>query len=184
MAALALTGCSYSIQGNALPESGFVPSGTSAAPTSSSTGATAPKIAKQRTVAGVDPCTMLDENDFSAIGPFTKPPAREDDMIQESCQYILGDGSPAGRSVVTALYQRYEHVRDRQDKGSEKIYDGHSGWVLCNLIDNVQVCTVTVAVNTNRSILVAMNQPGGETDRMLAVMEPLVKAALGRIPPA
>jgi hypothetical protein len=39
-------------------------------------------------------------------------------------------------------------------------------------------------VNANRSVLVAMAQPGGVPERMVAAMQPLLKAALSRLPAA
>jgi Protein of unknown function (DUF3558) len=177
LTALVLTGCSYSVNGDALPETGFTPS--SAPSTTASAAGGAPKIAKQRSVAGVDPCKMLSADDLKPLGALTKQPARKDDVIQESCQYVLAD-----RSVVTALYQKYEHVRDRQPRGREAVAEGHSTWVFCDLNGNEMVCTATVAVNPNRSILVAMAQPGGDADRMFASMQPLIKAALNRLPAA
>ena len=185
LAALALAGCSYTINGAALPEPGF----TAAAPTSTpsasaSASGPAPKIAKPRTVAGVDPCKMLDEADLKSIGPYKKPPARQDDVIQESCAYVLDDGTPTSRTVVSALYQKFETVRDRQKGGKEQLVEGHSAWMYCQLSGSEQICAATIAVNANRSILVAMAQAGGVPDQMLAAMAPLFKAALARIPAA
>ncbi|HWO59543.1 MAG TPA: DUF3558 family protein [Umezawaea sp.] len=185
-AALALAGCSYSINGSALPDPS-APTTTaakSAAPSSSAAAGPAPKIAKPRTVAGVDPCKMLDANDLKGIGVFKRDPRRQDDTIQESCQYLLNDGSEKGQTVVTALYQRYEQVRDRQKGGKEQLVEGHSTWTFCQLTGPEEVCTATIAVNANRSILVAMAQTGGVPDQMVVVMAPLLKAALARIPVA
>lgn len=180
LTAAALTGCSYSVNGAPLPESGSTPS---SAPVTSAADSP-PKIGRQRSVAGVDPCSLLSADDLKDIGPLKKAPARKDDKIQESCQYVLDDGTPAGRTVVTALYQKYEHVRARQDKGREDLVEGHSAWVLCDLSGNEMACTATVAVNANRSVLVAMAQPGGVAERMLGVMRPLIRASLNRLPPA
>ncbi|MBP2334124.1 hypothetical protein JOF41_000302 [Saccharothrix coeruleofusca] len=180
LTALALTGCSYSVNGTPLPGAGSAPP---SAPATSSADAP-PKIGRQRSVAGVDPCSLLTTGDLADIGPPKKEPARKDDVIPESCQYVLDDGTPAGRTVVTALYQKYEQVRARQAKGSEEVLEGHSAWVLCDLSGNEMACTVTIAVNANRSVLVAMTQPGGAAERMLAVMRPLVRSALNRLPPA
>ncbi|NUT49580.1 MAG: DUF3558 family protein [Saccharothrix sp.] len=178
---LLTAGCSYSINGDALSEAG----GASSAATPTSTGsAGAPKIAKPRTVVDVEPCTLLDADDLKSIGPYKKDPARKDDVIQESCQYVLDDGSQGGRTVVVALYQKYEQVRSRQAKGREVVVDGHSTWVLCELSGGETACTATLAVNANRSVLVAMAQPGGVPDQMLAAMQPLLKAALNRLPVA
>lgn len=190
LASLALAGCSYSINGSALPDPSGTPDAprtTSAAPssTSASTAAgPAPKIAKPRTVAGVDPCKMLDAADLKGIGPFKRESRRQDDTIPESCQYLLDDGSTGGRTVVTALYQRYEQVRDRQKNGKEQLVEGHSTWWFCQLTGSEEVCTATIAVNANRSILVAMSQAGGVPDQMVVAMAPLLKAALARIPVA
>ncbi|PRY36323.1 uncharacterized protein DUF3558 [Umezawaea tangerina] len=190
LAALALAGCSYSINGTALPDPSGPPAtsrSTSAAPSSpapSTAGGPAPKIAKPRTVAGVDPCKMLDANDLKFIGPFKREPRRQDDTIPESCQYLLEDGTTGGRTVVTALYQRYEQVRDRQKNGKEQVVEGHSTWWFCQLSGPEEVCTATIAVNANRSILVAMSQAGGVPDQMVVAMAPLLKAALARIPVA
>jgi hypothetical protein len=187
VAALALAGCSYSVNGSALPDPS-APATTStkaAAPSSSAaTADSAPKIAKPRTVAGVDPCKVLDGNDLKAIGVLKRDPRRQDDTIQESCQYLLNDGSQNGRTVVTALYQRYEQVRERQKGGKEHLVEGHSTWTFCQLSGPEEVCTATIALNANRSVLVAMAQTGGVPDQRVVVMAPLLKAALARIPVA
>ncbi|MCC8243851.1 DUF3558 family protein [Saccharothrix luteola] len=175
LALLLSAGCSYSINGDALPQAGVTPT-TSAEPSDG------PKIAKPRTVVGVEPCSLLTAADLKAIGPYKKEPARKDDVIQESCQYVLDDGSQAGRTVVAALYQKYEQVRTRQSKGREVVVEGHSTWTLCELSGGEMACTATLAVNANRSVLVAMAQAGGEPEQMLAGMQPLLKAALNRLP--
>ncbi|MEU5690391.1 DUF3558 domain-containing protein [Actinosynnema sp. NPDC020468] len=179
--AAVLSGCAYSVNGTALPEAGPLPTVAPVTSSSADPGA-APRIAKQRTVAGVDPCGLLTADDLKPIGKLRKEPARKDDVIQESCQYVLDDGTSSGRSVVTALYQQYEQVRARQTKGREEVVDGHSAWLFCDLSGNEQACTATVAVNKNRSVLVAMTQQGGVADQVLASMQPLVKAALARMP--
>lgn len=178
-ALLLSAGCSYTVNGDALPQAGVTP-----ATTASSTPPGPPKIAKPRTVVGVDPCGLLNANDLKSIGPYRKEPARKDDVIQESCQYVLDDGSATGRTVVAALYQKYEQVQTRQAKGREVVVEGHSTWVLCDLSGNEMACTATLAVNANRSVLVAMTQPGGVPEQMLAGMQPLLKAALSRLPVA
>ncbi|MBB4968004.1 DUF3558 family protein [Saccharothrix violaceirubra] len=180
LAASALTGCAYSINGTPVPMAGGE-AATSASTTSSSSGG-APKIAKQRTVAGVDPCKLLTADDLKPIGKLTKDPARKDDVIQESCQYVVDDGSAGGRSVVTALYQQYEQVRARQGKGHEEVVDGHSAWVYCDAGSGDMACTATIAVNKNRSVLVAMTTKTGVADQVLATMQPLMKAVLSRMP--
>ncbi|WP_367131499.1 DUF3558 family protein [Saccharothrix sp. HUAS TT1] len=179
-ALLLLAGCSYSVNGDALPQAGVTPPTT----TPGAAAGGAPKIAKQRTVVGVEPCSLLTADDLKPIGPYKKDPVRQDDVIQESCQYVLDDGSRTGRTVVAALYQQYEQVAKRQAKGREVVVDGHSTWVLCDLSGSEMACTATLAVNANRSVLVAMAQPGGVPEQMLAAMQPLLKAALNRLPAA
>ncbi|CAL9611402.1 hypothetical protein SUDANB95_05605 [Actinosynnema sp. ALI-1.44] len=176
LSAFVLSGCSYTINGDALPEAGFTPSSTPSTTASGAAGGP-PKIAKQRSVAGVDPCKLLTGDDLKPVGSLVKDPARKDDLIQESCQYVLPDGS-----VVAALYQKYEHVRDRQPKGREVVVEGHSSWVLCERDGNATVCTTTTAVNPNRSVLVAMSLNGGKEDQMVAVLQPMIKAAVNRLP--
>ncbi|MEU4739749.1 DUF3558 family protein [Actinosynnema sp. NPDC023658] len=171
-------GCSYSVNGDALPEAGVAPTTS----TSTSGSGSAPKIAKPRTVVGVEPCSLLSADDLKPIGPYKKEPARKDDVIQESCQYVLDDGSKTGRTVVVALYQKYEQVQARQSKGREVVVEGHSTWTMCELSGSEMACTATLAVNANRTVLVGMAQPGGVPEQMLAAMQPLLKAALGRLP--
>ncbi|MFD1145694.1 DUF3558 family protein [Saccharothrix hoggarensis] len=182
LALLLAAGCSYTVNGDALPQAEFTTQAPTTTRTSSPKGA--PKIAKPRTVVGVEPCKLLTADDLKAIGPYKKDPRRADDQIQESCQYVLDDGSPAGRTVVAALYQKYEQVQSRQAKGHEVVVDGHSTWVLCDLSGSEMACTATLAVNANRSVLIAMAQPSGVPDQMLAAMQPLLKAALSRLPAA
>lgn len=175
LALLLSAGCSYSVNGDALPQAG-VTSTTSVGPSA------APQIAKPRTVVGVEPCSLLTAADLKSIGPYKKEPARKDDVIQESCQYVLDDGSQPGRTVVVALYQKYEQVQVRQRKGHEVVVEGHSTWELCELSGGEMACTATLVVNTNRTILVAMAQAGGVPEQMLTAMQPLLKAALNRLP--
>ncbi|QQQ77592.1 DUF3558 family protein [Saccharothrix sp. 6-C] len=175
LALLLSAGCSYSVNGDALPQAG-VATGTSATPSA------APRIAKPRTVVGVEPCSLLTADDLKSIGPYKKEPARKDDVIQESCQYVLDDGSQPGRTVVVALYQKYEQVQVRQAKGHEVVVEGHSTWTLCELSGGEMACTATMVVNANRTVLVAMAQAGGVPEQMLAGMQPLLKAALNRLP--
>lgn len=183
LALLTAAGCSYTINGTALPAAGVTTATTT--PTTTETPAPeAPRIARPRTVVGVEPCGLLTADDLKPIGPLTKEPARKDDVIQESCQYVLDDGTPGGRTVVAALYQKYEQVRSRQGKGREVVVEGHSTWVYCELSGGAMACTATMAVNANRSVLVAMTQAGGVEERMLAAMQPLLKAALSRLPAA
>lgn len=177
LSALALTGCSYTVNGDPLPEADVTPA--SATTTSSAQSDGTPKIAKQRSVAGVDPCKLLTADDLKPVGALTREPARRDDQIQESCQFVFD-----GASVVTALYQKYEHVRQRQTKGREVVVEGHSSWVSCEQDGNAMVCTTTTAVNPNRSILVAMTLVGGKAEQMVAALQPLVKVALNRLPTA
>lgn len=177
LSALLLTGCSYTINGDPLPASDATPA--SAPTTTSTTSDGSPKIAKQRSVAGVDPCGLLTVDDLKPVGALTAQPTRRDDQIQESCQYLFD-----GASVVTALYQKYEHVRQRQAKGREVVVDGHSSWVACDLDGNAMVCTTTTAVNPNRSILVAMTLNGGKAEQMTAMLQSLIKVALNRLPAA
>ncbi|WP_033427674.1 DUF3558 domain-containing protein [Saccharothrix syringae] len=177
LALLLTAGCSYTINGTAVPDAPVAPPTTTSAPGG-------PQIARPRTVVGVEPCGLLTADDLKSIGPLKKEPARKDDVIQESCQYLLDDGSTAGRTVVAALYQKYEQVRSRQSKGHELVVEGHSTWVYCEPGGTETACTATLAVNTNRSVLVAMAQPGGAEEQMLAVMRPLLKAALNRLPAA
>ncbi|MEU4802778.1 DUF3558 family protein [Actinosynnema sp. NPDC023587] len=176
LAALVLSGCSYTINGDPLPEAGVTPASASTTPSAASDGV--PKIGEQRSVAGVDPCKLLSADDLKPVGALTREPARRDDQIQESCQFVFD-----GASVVTALYQKYEHVRQRQPKGREVLVEGHSSWVSCEQDGNAMVCTTTTAVNPNRSILVAMTLVGGKGEQMVATLQPLVKAALNRLPP-
>ncbi|MGM1057895.1 DUF3558 family protein [Saccharothrix sp. Mg75] len=180
LALLLTAGCSYTVNGDALPAADVTPSSSPA--TSAPAGDAAPRIARPRTVVGVEPCSLLTADDLKPIGPFKKEPARKDDVIQESCQYVLDDGTPAGRTVVAALYQRYEQVRERQERGREVVVEGHSAWVYCELSGQEMACTATLAVNTNRSVLVAMAQPGGVDEQMIAAMQPLLKAGLSRLP--
>ena len=182
LALIVTAGCSYTVNGDALPQ---VDTTTSAAGTTTSAGGGgAPRIARPRTVVGVEPCSLLSADDLKAIGPLKKEPARKDDVIQESCQYVLDDGTPAGRTVVAALYQKYEQVRQRQERGHEVVVEGHSTWVYCDLSGQEMTCTATLAVNANRSILVAMAQPGGVDEQMIATMQPLLRAGLNRLPTA
>ncbi|MFI9006607.1 DUF3558 family protein [Actinosynnema sp. NPDC053489] len=176
LALLLSAGCSYSVNGDPLPAAGVAPTSTSAEPPG------APKVAKPRTVVGVEPCSLLTAPDLKSIGPFKKEPARKDDVIQESCQYVLDDGTPVGRTVVVALYQKYEQVQSRQAKGHEVVVDGHSTWELCELSGGEMACTATLAVNANRTVLVGMAQAGGVPEQMLAAMRPMLKAALNRLP--
>ncbi|MFI9815497.1 DUF3558 family protein [Saccharothrix variisporea] len=178
LSVLLLSGCSYTINGDALPEAGFTPPSTTSTTASGSAGGP-PKIAKQRSVAGVDPCKLLTGDDVKPLGGLTREPSRKDDVIPESCQFPVADGT-----VVTALYKKYEEVQGRQPKGHEVVVDGNSSWVLCERDGSSTVCTTATAVNSTRTILVAMSLKGGNEEQMVAVVQPMVKAAVNRLPAA
>jgi hypothetical protein len=177
---LALSGCSYSVGGEALPAPGAVPT----SPSAPTTPGGPPKIAKARKVAGADPCKLLDATALQPIGKLRDQPRRRDEQIPESCQFYLDDSSPNAVSVITALYKKYEDVRSRQPKGEERIVDGNSAWTLCDVQASDLVCTSAVAVSSDRTLLVGFEQRGASADTVLVHMQPLIKAALNRLPTA
>jgi hypothetical protein len=168
--ALALSGCAYSIQGSPAP-------GAASAPTSDG-----PKIPKTYDIGNADPCTFLTADDLKGIGPLKTDPRRQDDRIQQSCQFILNDGSDAGVTVVTASYISYAESKKKQPLGREVFVEKHSTWLTCTQQGADMVCTAVVAVHPERSLLVALALHGATEDKVASVLTPLASAALKRLP--
>lgn len=168
--ALVLTGCAYSVQGSPAP---------GALPSSSSEG---PKIPTTFTVASADPCTFLTQDDLKPLGPYKREPRRQDDRIQQSCQFVLNDGSDAGITVVTAAYLPYQDAKAKQRLGREVFVEKHSTWLTCTQQGPDMVCTAVVAVHPERSLLVALALHGATEDKVAATLTPLASAALKRLP--
>lgn len=168
--ALVLTGCAYSIQGSPAPD---------AVPSPSSEG---PKIPKTFDIASADPCTFLTQDDLKQLGPYKREPRRQDDRIQQSCQFVLNDGSESGITVVTAAYMPYEESKKKQPLGREVFVEKHSTWLTCTQQGVDMVCTAVVAVHPERSLLVALALHGATEDKVASTLTPLAAAALKRLP--
>ena len=93
LALLLSAGCSYSVNGDALPEAGVTS-------TTSVTASAAPRIAKPRTVVGVEPCSLLTAADLLARRP---DPSRAEIRAYLSGNYCRCTGYQAiVDAIVTA----------------------------------------------------------------------------------
>ncbi|GLZ34971.1 hypothetical protein Lesp02_71580 [Lentzea sp. NBRC 105346] len=164
-----LSGCAYSIQGDAVP--GPLPS--------SSTDPEAPKIPSTRKVADVDPCTLLSKDDLKSLGAPKADPQRQDQRIPQSCQFSMNGGT-----VVAAIYLPYAETKKKQSLGREVFVEKYSTWLTCTQQGPDMVCTAVVAVQPEKSLLVALALQGASEDKVTATLTPLASAALARLPAA
>lgn len=172
-AVLALSGCAYTVQGEAVPGAALTTSPSDA-----------PSIPTKRNVANADPCKLLTQDDLKGLGPFRSDPRRQDERIPQSCQFILNDGSESGITVVTAAYMPFQESRKKQPLGREVLIEKHSTWMTCTQQGADMVCTAVVAVQPDRSLLVALALQGASEDKVAATLTPLASAALARLPAA
>ncbi|WP_157767521.1 MULTISPECIES: DUF3558 family protein [Actinosynnema] len=183
-AVLTVTGCSYSVNGAPVAAPG-APSGSPTQSTRSSAASSpTPKIAKTRSVAGLKSCELLTAKDLKVVGAIDGAPTPRDSELPGSCQFMFDDGSATRSSVVVAPYRPYSESRTKQPTGHEEVVEGNSAWVSCEMDDRVMVCTATLAVSGDKSLLLGYTKSAGNAEEMTATMLVLLKTGLGKLPAA
>ncbi|QUF07219.1 DUF3558 family protein [Actinosynnema pretiosum subsp. pretiosum] len=190
---LSVTGCSYSVNGApvAAPDAPAAtclsgapsPSAPPTRPSSSSSKAAA-KIAHTCSLADLDSCELLSAKDLKVVGTIDGEPTPRDSDLAGSCQFMFDDGSATRSSVVVAPYRPYSESRTKQPGGHEEVVEGNSAWVSCEMDDRVMVCTATLAVSSDKSLLLGYTKSAGNAEEMTATMLVLLKTGLGKLPPA
>ncbi|MCP2092901.1 hypothetical protein LV78_000841 [Actinosynnema pretiosum] len=189
MAVLTVTGCSYSVNGTPVsaPESAAPTCLSATAPSSTappkSSGAAA-KVAHACSVADLEACELLSANDMKVVGALDGEPTPRDSDLAGSCQFMFKDGSATRSSVVIAPYRPYSESRTKQPGGHEELVEGNSAWVSCEMDDRVMVCTATLAVSADKSLLLGYTKSAGNAEEMTATMLVLLKTGLEKLPPA
>ncbi|MFJ5992647.1 hypothetical protein [Lentzea sp. NPDC092896] len=163
---LSVAGCAYSIQGEPV-----------AAPLPPLA------IATQRKTAGVDPCALVTEKDLKPLGTLKfKPVPRAE--LANSCLYALNEGPYV---LVAVPYRSFDESKKSQAAGREIDTAKHATWLSCTrpAADKDMVCTATIAVTRDESLMVAIGMASGATEsRVTTALEPIRREALKRMPPA
>jgi hypothetical protein len=162
---LPLTGCAYSIQGEPI-----------AAPLPPLA------IATPRKTAGVDPCALVTEKDLKPLGTLKFKPVPRTELAN-SCLFTLNEGPYV---LVAVPYRSFDESKKSQETGREVETSKHATWLNCTKpADKDTVCTATIAVTRNESLMVAIGMSGDATeDKAAKALEPLRVEALKRMPPA
>ncbi|MET9229014.1 hypothetical protein [Lentzea sp. NPDC003310] len=163
---LSLTGCTYSIQGEPV-----------AAPLPPLA------IATPRKTAGVDPCALVTEKDLKPLGTLKFKPVPRTELAN-SCLYTLNEGTYA---LVAVPYRSFDDSKKSQQTGREVETSKHATWLHCSKpsADKDTICTATIAVTRNESLMVAVGMSGNATESQVTkALEPLSVEALKRMPPA
>ncbi|WP_258949079.1 DUF3558 domain-containing protein [Lentzea californiensis] len=163
---LPLTGCTYSIQGEPI-----------AAPL--------PPLAIEtpRKTAGVDPCALVTEKDLKPLGTLKFKPVPRTELAN-SCLYTLNEGPYV---MVAVPYRSFDESKKSQADGREIETAKHATWLSCSRpsSDKDMVCTATIAVTRDESLLVAVGMGGDATESTASkALEPIRREALKRMPPA
>lgn len=163
---LSLTGCTYSIQGEPI-----------AAPLPPLA------IATARKTAGVDPCALVTEKDLKPLGTLKFKPVPRTELAN-SCLFTLNEGPYV---LVAVPYRSFDASKKSQQTGREIETSKHATWLSCTkpASDEDLVCSATIAVTREESLLVALGMPGDVAESKASkALEPLSLEALKRMPPA
>lgn len=164
LALLSVTGCSYSIQGEPI-----------AAPLPPLA------IATPRKTANVDPCALVTEKDLKPIGTLQFKPAPRAEM-PNSCLYTLKEKTYV---LVVVPYRSFDESKKIQKQGREVETGKHATWLSCGQQEQDMVCTATIAVSRDESLMVAIGMGGGATEaKARDALEPIGHEALKRMPSA
>ncbi|HEX7306723.1 MAG TPA: hypothetical protein VF330_27710 [Lentzea sp.] len=161
---LALSGCSYRVQGEPI-----------AAPP--------PPLAIEtpRKTAGVDPCKLVTEKDLKPIGTLQFVPAPRVEM-PNSCLFTLKENAYV---LVAVPYRSFDESKRIQSKGQEVLTGKHATWLSCGKQETEMVCTATIAVTRSESLMVAIGMGGGVSEaKARDTLEPIGQEALKRVPAA
>ncbi|SDG19640.1 hypothetical protein SAMN05216553_106122 [Lentzea fradiae] len=161
---LAVSGCSYRIQG--------APVAAPPPPLS---------IETPRKTAGVDACKLLTEADLKPLGSLLFVPAPRVE-IPNSCLFTMKENAYV---LVVVPYRSLDESRRIQSKGREIVTSKHSTWLSCGKQETEMVCTATIAVTRTESLMVAIGMGGDIPEaRAQASLQPLSVEALKRMPAA
>lgn len=159
---LAVSGCSYRIQGEPI-----------AAPLPPLA------IATPRKTAGVDPCKLVTEKDLKPIGTLQFKPAPRSEM-PNSCLFTLNEGAYV---LVATPYRSFDESKLKQ-KGREVETGKHATWLSCGQQSRDMVCTATIAVTRSESLMVAIGIADATEAKARDALEPIGQEALKRMPAA
>ncbi|MDT7789042.1 MAG: hypothetical protein QOF58_7461 [Pseudonocardiales bacterium] len=163
LALLTVSGCAYHIQGEPI-----------AAPLPPLA------IATPRKTEGVDPCKLVTEKDLKPVGTLKFPAAPRAEM-PNSCLFTLKENAYV---VVAVPYRSFDQSKNIQKDGREVQTGKHATWLSCGQQEKDMVCTATIAVTHNESLLVAIGMNGGTETKARDLLEPISQEALKRMPAA
>lgn len=137
-------------------------------------------IATPRKTEGVDPCKLVSEKDLKPVGTLKFPAAPRTEM-QNSCLYTVKENAYV---LVAVPYRSFDQSKENQKNGHEVQTGKHATWLSCGQQEKDMVCTATIAVTRNESLLVAIGMNGGTEPKARDLLEPIAQEALKRMPAA
>jgi hypothetical protein len=137
-------------------------------------------IATPRKTEGVDPCKLVTEKDLKPVGTLKFPAAPRAEM-PNSCLFTLKENAYV---VVAVPYRSFDQSKNIQKDGREVQTGKHATWLSCGQQEKDMVCTATIAVTHNESLLVAIGMNGGTETKARDLLEPISQEALKRMPAA
>jgi hypothetical protein len=85
---------------------------------------------------------------------------------------------------VAVPYRSFDESKNTQKKGREVQTAKHATWLSCGQQEKDMVCTATIAVTRNESLLVAVGMNGATETKARDLLEPIGQEALRRMPAA
>lgn len=138
-----------------------------------------PRIPRTRSIAGVDPCSLLAPPELAAVGGAIGPPHR-DEPLPGSCTSIIGGGPED--SVGAGFHVPYQEAVPQQPRGVPVDVDGHSAWLYCEILDEYQTCTAVTAIRDDASLLTLLSKHNTSAADATDMLYGLTRAALRKLP--
>ena len=101
--------------------------------------------------------------------------------MANSCLYTLKENAYV---LVAVPYRSFDESKKSQKSGREVQTAKHATWLSCGQQEKDMVCTATIAVTRNESLLVAIGMAGGTETKARDALAPIGQEALKRMPTA
>lgn len=138
-----------------------------------------PRIPRARSIAGVDPCSLLAPPELAAVGGAIGPPHR-DEPLPGSCTNIVGGGPED--SVGAGFHVPYREAVAQQPRGVPVAVDGHSAWLYCEIVEEYQTCTAVTAIREDASLLTLLSKHNTSAADTTDMLFGLTRTALSKLP--
>jgi hypothetical protein len=158
---------------------------TTSSPTST-VATTSPRIDVPRNLAGVDPCKLFSEADFTRnkYGPFSVPPAPYQ-QIPGSCAATVDSGGPDDLVVLVGLLPRaYDAEKANNPNGHQGLIGGHHVWFSCGGNADNGSCAAWASIAPDHALMVSLGGKNMNESRLLLNTQELITNVIDRIPRA